>query len=165
MQVRIAQQQCPYGSSSHSVCSIEGRHPCPSGKQLCATPSNSSAPTVVIYCKPMEPRSNATTAAVLTCTVRLLLLQRFVPKQHSHVPIAALLYQQFVLQSCRTHANSATWRPSNSQQRSAGSSWSSCPARFNPAAVLWLKIWKQVYDIGLNMLCILHDDKSMVVFP
>ena len=77
-------------------------------KQLCATPPNSSAPTVVLYCNLIEQGSNAT--------------KRKAQQQFSHVPYdcccfnnsslssspmyrkqlsqAALLYKQFVLQSC-----------------------------------------------------------------
>ena len=122
----IAQQQCPYGSSSHSVCSIGGRHPFPSGKQLCATPPNSSAPTEVLYCKPMEPRSNGT--------------KRKAQQQFSHVPYdcccsknsslikSSPMYRKQLFCTNNSSYRAATylgvhanWQPNHSQQRSAGS--------------------------------------------
>ena len=102
-----------------------GRHPFPSRKQLCATPPNSSAPTKVLYCKPMEPRSNGT--------------KRKAQQQFSHVPYDCCCSKNSSLSSspmyrkqlfCTNtssytylgvHANSTTWRPNHSQQRSAGS--------------------------------------------
>ena len=100
----ISQQQCPHGSSSiqSAAYGMSKR------KQLCATPPNSSAPTVVLYCNLIEQGSNGT--------------KRKAQQQFSHVPYdcccfnnsslssspmyrkqlsqAALLYKQFVLQSC-----------------------------------------------------------------